>query len=197
MRPDAGAGADDDGHVPTTANVVAALWGFAEATVFFIVPDVWLTLVSARSLRAGMRACAWALVGALAGGGVMYAAAAGAPDVVRAVVVRVPAISPRMVEAVRTQIDVHGLGAVLVGPAQGRPYKIYASEWGASRRGLAGFLAISVPARLVRFVLSVVAAAAIARLLTPWSRRRAAVERAVLLATWAVFYGLYFRAVGW
>jgi hypothetical protein len=197
MRRDAGAGADDDGRRLTAAAVIAAAWGFAEATIFFIVPDVWLTLVSARSLRAGMRACAWTLTGALAGGCVMFAAAARAPDVARAVVVRVPGISPRMVEAVRTQVADRGLVAVLVGPAQGRPYKIYASEWGALRGGLAGFVAISVPARLVRFVLSILAAAALARLIAPWTRRRASVERVVLLATWTVFYVLYFRAVGW
>ena len=174
---------------------VAAAWGFAEATLFFIVPDVWLSLVAARSIRAGLRACAWALAGALAGGALMYGAAAAAPEAVRGAVRRVPAISAPMVEAVRSQLASRGLGAVLVGPAQGRPYKIYASEWGASRRGLGGFLAVSVPARLVRFLLSVVAAAALARLLAPWTRRRAAPERAVLLTLWSIFYLMYFRAI--
>jgi hypothetical protein len=181
---------------PRYAAAVAAAWGFAEATLFFIVPDVWLSLVAARSPRAGMRACAWALAGALAGGALMYGAAAAAPETVRGAVLRVPAISATMVEAVRGQLTTRGLGAVLVGPAQGRPYKIYASEWGASRRGLAGFLAVSVPARLIRFLLSVVVAAALARALAPWTRRRAAPERAVLLAIWSVFYLIYFRTIG-
>ena len=38
------------GHVLLT---IACLWGLGEATVFFIVPDVLLTWVATRSLRAG------------------------------------------------------------------------------------------------------------------------------------------------
>jgi hypothetical protein len=50
---------------------------------------------------------------------------------------------------------------------------------------------------LARFLLSIVAAAAIARLIAPWTGRKASVERGVLLAIWSVFYLVYFRAVGW
>ena len=28
-----------------TKYIIAFAWGFAEATVFFIVPDVWLTII--------------------------------------------------------------------------------------------------------------------------------------------------------
>jgi len=27
---------------------VAGLWGFAEATLFFLVPDIWLTAIAVR-----------------------------------------------------------------------------------------------------------------------------------------------------
>ena len=52
----------------------AFAWGFAEATLFFVVPDVWLTLIAVRrGLRPALVACGWALAGALAGGLAMYA----------------------------------------------------------------------------------------------------------------------------
>ena len=53
-----------------------------------------------------------------------------------------------------------------------------------------------MPARLARFLLSILAAAAIARLIAPWTRRRVVPERVVLLTLWVVFYAMYFRAVG-
>jgi hypothetical protein len=46
-------------------NCIAALWAFAEATLFFIVPDVWLSLAGRENLRRGLMACLNALVGAL------------------------------------------------------------------------------------------------------------------------------------
>ncbi len=54
-------------------NLVAGLWGLAEATLSFIVPDVWLSLASRRCLKTGLQACLWALASALAGGVLVYA----------------------------------------------------------------------------------------------------------------------------
>ena len=48
--------------------ILAALWGFAESTLFFIVPDVLLTWLALSLPRRALRACYWALGGALAGG---------------------------------------------------------------------------------------------------------------------------------
>jgi len=45
--------------------LVAALWGLAEATLFFIVPDVFLSLVALRDRRAALVACGWAIPGHL------------------------------------------------------------------------------------------------------------------------------------
>ena len=54
-------------------NAIAAFWGFAEATLFFIVPDVWLTAITVRLGRmAAFRAAAWTIAGALFGGALMY-----------------------------------------------------------------------------------------------------------------------------
>src|SRR4051812_20323932 len=58
------------------AAVVALGWGFAEATFFFVVPDVWIGLLTLFSWRAGLRAVYSAVMGALTGGAVMYRAGA-------------------------------------------------------------------------------------------------------------------------
>ena len=37
--------------------LIAALWGFSEATLFFIVPDVFLTVIVLRDRRAALLCC--------------------------------------------------------------------------------------------------------------------------------------------
>ena len=47
--------------------------GIAEATVFFIVPDVWISFVALRrGWQAGALAAFFACIGALIGGAIMY-----------------------------------------------------------------------------------------------------------------------------
>ena len=53
-------------------NAIALIWGFAEATLFFIVPDVWLTLAGRDKLHRGLIVCLYSLAGALTGGTLMY-----------------------------------------------------------------------------------------------------------------------------
>lgn len=174
------------------ACAVAALWGFAEATLFFIVPDAWLSWLGMRSARAGIRACGWALAGALLGGTVMYTSASLALPATEREVEGVPGVHHASIEAVRVQIARRGLVAVLLGPIQGHPYKIYATEWGGARRGLAAFLLISVPARAMRFLLSALAATLLGRALSRWMGFGIRRQRAVLIAGWLSFYGWYF-----
>jgi membrane protein YqaA with SNARE-associated domain len=176
--------------------IVALLWGFAEATLFFFVPDVYLTFVALRDVRLALVCCAWALAGALAGGSLMYLWGVHDPAQVAAVLDWVPAISRGSIARVRDQLQTIGLPAVVLAPLSGTPYKIYAAEAGAIGLGLGRLLLITVPARLVRFALVSLLAAAVTRMppLRSWSPR--ALRRTHLLV-WAVFYGLYFALVPW
>ena len=176
---------------------MAFLWGLAEATLFFIVPDVLLTLIGCRSLRAGFGACGAALLGALTGGVIMYTAGHTAPEASRALLARVPAIQQPLVEGVRRQVEERGVSAVLFGPTRGVPYKIYAVEWGARSGNLPVFLLISIPGRGIRFCLSVLLAAGAARLLGPWTRRRPTTEMFIWALFWVGFYAWYFSHFGW
>ncbi|HLL50335.1 MAG TPA: hypothetical protein VK356_06675 [Thermomicrobiales bacterium] len=44
------------------AAATALGWGFAEATVFFVVPDVWIGLLTLFSWRAGLRAVVFPVI---------------------------------------------------------------------------------------------------------------------------------------
>jgi len=82
-------------------NAIAALWGFAEATLFFIVPDVWLTVIAVWSPRKAAMACLFALLGALAGGALMYGWGYMAPGMALTTLERIPGIHPDMLLAGR------------------------------------------------------------------------------------------------
>lgn len=172
-------------------NLAALLWGFAEATLFFVVPDVLLSWIALHRARAAWIACVWALVGALAGGAVMYAWGAADAATAIAVLDHVPKVSREMCDAVREQLRNHGLGAVFLGPLTGTPYKIYAVGAGAGQIGLALFLAVSVPARLIRFALVTGLTVMVCRL---FRRVTLLGRRAVHIVLWTAFYVWYFGA---
>lgn len=171
----------------------AAAWGFAEATLFFIVPDVWLSAWAPRVPRRAMMACLVALAGALVGGAVMYLLGARDAAATLAVLERLPAISDAMVRDVDEAVRAHGAWAMFGGVVRGTPYKLFAVTAGAQDVGLATFLLVSVPARLLRFVIVTGAIALIARA----TRRRLSVRTQTLLvlAGWAVFYAFYFASM--
>lgn len=171
-----------------------AAWGLAEATLFFIVPDVLLTRLALRSGRRAIVACGWTLAGALAGGLVMYGWGAGDPDRAMRVLDAVPAIDREMIERVGVEIA-DDAAAMLLGPLGGVPYKIYAVQAGRHNVSVPLFLLISIPARGIRFVLTALIASAIATVV----RRRfsqAACDR-LHAVFWVGLYAWYFWHFGW
>lgn len=171
---------------------LALLWGWSEATVFFIVPDVLLTLLALRSLRIALKACALATLGAVIGGAMAYDYASLHPTSSREILVSIPAIDDRMLGTVGTQIEQHGAAAVFLGPVRGIPYKIYAVEWAWQHRPLLDLLLVTVPARAIRFVLTSALASLIAGALRERVRERTLVH--IHLLAWTAFYSAYFAA---
>src|SRR4051795_13058564 len=107
------------------AALIALIWGFAEATLFFIVPDVWIGLLALFDWRAGLRAAGWAVLGALIGGTLMYGVGAHLEGERSARLLdTVPAISPAMIERVEAAMRLEGPRSMLWGPLQGTPYKV-------------------------------------------------------------------------
>lgn len=179
------------------AFVLAFAWGLAEATFFFIVPDVLLTFIACRALKPALKATTFALFGALVGGALMYTIGRRDPVNAQAFLDHIPAIRPALITRVASQINENGLLAVLLGPLKGIPYKIYAVEWGSREGSLITFMLISIPARYIRFLLAAVFARGIARLIEPLTNHRAATEMLILAVVWIGFYFFYFTRFGW
>ncbi|RPI14072.1 MAG: hypothetical protein EHM60_07620 [Lysobacterales bacterium] len=175
----------------------AAAWGFAEATLFFVVPDVLLTWLAGFRPRLVWRAVAACLVGALAGGAAMYVAALQWPGAMRALLEFVPAIGGSLVADTASALHADYASAMLRAGFTGVPYKILAVESGGQAQGLATFLAWSVPARLSRWLLMVLAARGIAIVVRRCSQRADRILWALWATVWGIVYIVYFSVMDW
>jgi membrane protein YqaA with SNARE-associated domain len=175
---------------------IPLVWGFAEATLFFIVPDVWIGLVALSDWRAGLRAVVWAVVGALIGGALMYSVGANLDGESSARLLEaVPAISPAMIERVEGEMRERGPSSMLLGPLQGTPYKIYARTAGLQDQPLALFLLWTIPARAARFLLMAAVATLYSRLVRRITSRPVWLLVPYVIA-WVLFYAWYFWLYG-
>lgn len=174
-------------------NVLAALWGLAEATLFFIVPDVLLSWIALRSFKRAMWACLWALLGALIGGALIWYMGLVNADPMRAAFTSIPAINEGMLNNVRDQLQNSGLVALFVGPLIGTPYKLYALEAAQLGYGLFIFLLVSIPARLMRFVIVTIVSAAASRAMNKFVGIRTL--QVLHVSVWIAFYSWYFHVM--
>jgi membrane protein YqaA with SNARE-associated domain len=169
---------------------LALLWGLSEATWFFIVPDVIISVIALKyGSRKGLMACAACVVGAIIGGISVYFW--GKADIVsvRAFFDLLPAIAPSTIERAGLEIAGPSLGlSMLKGSMSGVPFKLYASEAGAAGLSLATFVALTPLVRLPRFLIAATGAA-LARRYAP--RVLLAHKFKLLSGFWIVFYALY------
>ena len=169
---------------------VACGWGFAEATLFFLVPDIWLSYLALVDLRRALRASLWTVGGSLLGGIVMYLWSANDPPSALNTVEHLPAIGAQMLARGATMLHEQGVWSLFPGMLRGLPYKVFAVQAPHAAITLPVLLLATIPARLARFALVSVMTRIIAtRVLRSWSRRA---QVLTLTAFWVVFYAMYF-----
>lgn len=135
-----------------TLVLAAFAWGIAEATVFFLVPDVLVAAASAYRPEAGAAFALAALGGSLAGGLVTYLVSRWKPRAVLAFVEWLPAHTPAYVAVVRQDTRLGGIGALATAAFLGRQFKILAYEAATSGRpGFVTFFGTTGLSRAARF----------------------------------------------
>ena len=183
-------------HIVLKKRVISFLWGFAEATFFFVVPDVWLSaLVLGTEKREAYINIAFASLGALLGGVLIYFLAAPYFDEVRGFFDYVPAISDALITETKVNIEQAGmLYALFEGMFLGIPYKLHAFWAGVTGYGFLLFLAASMIARTFRFLVIVGLAHGVSIALT----KRLKLKQLFILhgVCWVVFYVCYFAVMG-
>ncbi|GMR16356.1 MAG: hypothetical protein BMS9Abin31_0686 [Gammaproteobacteria bacterium] len=175
-------------------NRLAGIWGVAEATVFFIVPDVWLSIVGRNKLRVGLIACFYSLAGALIGGVFMYYWGSTDQHSANQFLDKIPAINSELIKDVNHQLIEQGLVAVLFGPLSGTPYKIYAVQVAGQGLSIWIFMLISIIARLMRFTLVTSLCHYALKIVNRVIDKKYNLK--ILLAGWFAFYLFYFTVMG-
>lgn len=165
-------------------------WGLAEATLFFVIPDVILTYIALKNIKKALLACLYALIGALIGGTILYFWSSSDPKQVVTILNAIPAINSEMIHEVEQSLRQDGLLAMVLGPTQGIPYKIYASFAPTVGIGYFSFLLASIPARLMRFLAVTVMAWLVSKYVfgkcTLWQKQM------ILTGVWVLVYVVYF-----
>ena len=171
--------------------LAAFIWGLAEATLFFIVPDVLLSFIAQRrGWRTAVRAAGATVVGALIGGAFMFLWAKQDIAAVWQTLDLVPFITPGLLDRVQNELAAHGILAMFTGAFTGAPYKIYAALAGSAGLNLPGFLILSAVARGARFLAAIGLTLLASRTASPWLDRRG--QTIALAGFWIVFYAIYF-----
>lgn len=167
--------------------VLAAAWGFAEATFFFIVPDVLLTRLALRDVRRGLFGAVAATIGALLGASLLWWLAVRDIGPVLRFIERLPGIPLSLVTATGQAVQENGASALWLGALAGQPYKLFVAHAAAQGLSFSTFMWVSAAARLSRFAATTLLAAWAARFLASPGRR---VQVHILF--WVAFYTLYF-----
>ncbi len=178
--------------------LIPFLWGFLEGTCFFLVPDIWLTFLACRrekrrSLSVAVVLC---ILGAIAGGIVMYFSAQHLGDRILIFLDYIPGISNAMIEHAQQMLTKEGLFSLFSGVFQGIPYKIFASEWGLLYGSLWLFIFVSFFSRGIRFVFAVGLTRLICSILDAKLVHANKIKYVLLIVFWVAYYSFYFTQHG-
>jgi hypothetical protein len=173
--------------------VLAFVWGFAEGTLFFILPDVPLSLAAMFRPRRALFHLVAIVAGAVLAGAVMFSWSARGPSA-RNAVAKVPLVTLAMFERAERDYCEFGVWAAAMGPVRGIPYKVYAVE-APEHCGLLSFLTMTVPARLWRLAAVWLGFAGAGAILRRLGRGAMALAPAGHASFWIVVYIVYWAKV--
>ncbi|MCL4677928.1 MAG: hypothetical protein KJ017_04960 [Alphaproteobacteria bacterium] len=177
------------------ARLVSFLWGFAEATFFFFVPDVWLSFLVLKRRKGIAVHIALATAGAVAGGLLMYVFGAYGFAQAQVFLDAIPAIGPGLIETVGGAMQAGPVWlSMMNGGVSGVPYKIYAVWAGHLGVPPLDFAGISAGVRALRFILVTGMVYTIGRVLRGRFSTRTLLR--INGVCWAAFYVYYFYAMG-
>jgi len=171
------------------------LWGLAEGTLFFIIPDLILSWASLAGARCGIKILGAILAGAVVGGICMYTWALWRPDSARSAVASVPFVRARMFNKVEEDYRTHGVSGIFYTLGTGIPYKVYAVLAPPVTDPITfGFM--SIAARFERMALSWLIPSLLGLFLRRWIRNHRRLTAALWLGFWVATYAIYWSTVG-
>jgi len=171
------------------------LWGFAEGTLFFIIPDLILSWSSLAGTRCGIKMLGAVLAGAVVAGLCLYAWAAWQSDSARSAVASMPFVRARMFKKVEEDYRTHGVSGIFYTLGTGIPYKVYA-VLAPPVTDPVTFGFVSIAARFERMALSWLIPTFLGFFLKRWIRNHRLLATALWLGFWVATYAIYWSTVG-
>jgi hypothetical protein len=166
----------------------SAIWGYAEATRFWLIPDILLGWIAFNRSRYTMFGVIAATIGAVVGGVRMHRDAAAEHERLT----QIPGISEAMLADARAKFADQGWAAVARAPLDGIPYKVYATESALAGRPIGELLAWTPLSRAWRFALTALGAALIGAVFDRSARRHEGRWLAATAVVWVTVYLRYF-----
>jgi len=169
---------------------VVAVWAFAEAIAWPIIPDVVVGLLALVMPCRAVRLFVAMTAGALAGSAVLWAASTVAPDAVHAMLLALPGIHPPMLaDAARAVAAGDPLAMAQVGP--GTPLKVYTWAWAAGQGVPAPLVAGVILNRVARVGPVVLVQAILGSAAPAFLRRFDRLTLAVYAVAYIALYAIY------
>lgn len=176
------------------ALAVAFFWGAGEATVLFVVPDLWLGFVSLYAPRRFVVTLLAIVAGGVTGAAILFLSTPALGDGLSHLLAGLPGTGADDLARVRAELAAQGGAAFLNGPLQGLPVRLYVHAAALDGIDLPTVLAGTAANRLTRigfFGLTMAALGLVARpLIVRWPRAVAA----VYLVAWVIFYAWFWSA---
>lgn len=134
--------------------IAAFIWGFSEATFFFIIPDVLLSYYALRNdnIKKIFLMNIICIAGAALGGTVVFIMSTLDHSAVIDFMLAVPAIHTYMFDHVQSEMSGNTFLALVTGPLFGVPYKLFAG-FAPVYTNIFIFILFSIPARFIRFII--------------------------------------------
>jgi membrane protein YqaA with SNARE-associated domain len=170
------------------AVLASGLWGYAEATHFWLIPDILLSWIGLNRRDSIVPSVVAATIGATLGGAVMHQNA----NEEHPRLTQIPGISDAMLVDAHERFASQGWVAVVRAPIDGIPYKVYATESGVVDTSLAELIAWTPLARAWRFLMTALVAGLIGVISSRSVRRNEGGWLVGALVFWVAVYVRYF-----
>lgn len=182
--------------ISRSAIVYAFLWGFFEATFFFIVPDVFFGFTALFIPLFGILHGIVSIFGSMIGGIVMYRLALHYPLTLTNFLSQIPGINEQMVSEVYANLQHMGFKALFLAPWRGTPYKIFAVGAGVFKLNFLHFILLTFPSRLLRILTITITVSALGRIFKTSLQKHTQKWCIFYVVFWILIYLMYAYFIG-
>lgn len=174
--------------------VVAFIWGFSEATIFFIIPDVYITFVLLFSIRAGFTAIVWSIIGSIFGGICIYLLHMFSFNFL-SVLLMIPGITLVMIKHAMKIFEGNNFPGFSSVPFSGIPYKIYAYSASYYEMPFYLFIVWTIVARIIRYAFPITVVIIIKKVFDEHIRKHVKFWLVAYCIIWISFYIWYLSTI--